>query len=91
MLAQWSGTRGKRMLKRMWINPTHSFSAVTIIKRKRGYGFIVMSPDGQLMDVGVCRYRSDAKAIIQKLLDEFIEECGIPHADMSPNFRDWLY
>jgi len=79
------------MLRRMWVSPTHSFTAATIIKRTRGYGFIVMSPDGELMDVGVCRYRRDSKDIIQKLLDEFVIECGISPGEMSKDFRNWLY
>ena len=91
VLSHWCGTNGRRLLKRMWLSTTHSFAAATIIKRKRGYGYIVMSPDGQLMDVGVCLLRRDAKLIIQKILDDFVGQCSIPHDEMSNEFRQWFY
>ena len=90
LLSGWNYTNNRKLAQRSWVSPSGNVSAVTILKRDYGWGFTVHSPDGQLMDVGVCKTRGMCKTLVGKVLDGFVSDCEITYRYYSSGFTDWL-
>jgi hypothetical protein len=90
LISGWNYTNNRKLAQRSWISPGGKISAVTILKRDYGWGFTVYSPDGELMDVGVCRTRGMCKNLVGAILDDFVSDCGITYKHYSSGFKDWL-
>ena len=89
-LSGWDYTYGKRMSQRTWFCPEGKMSAIVIVREKFGYTFLVQSPDGEILDVGVCKRRINSKILSQKVLDEFLGHCEISMAKTSKPFQQWM-
>ena len=90
VLSGWDYTYGKRMSQKTWFCPEGKMSAIVIVREKFGYTFLVQSPDGEVLDVGVCRKRHNSKFLSQKVMDEFLGHCEISLAKASKPFQQWL-
>ena len=91
MLSNWAYTYGKKMSQRIWLCPKGKTSAITIVRNNEGkYSFIVQSPDGEILDVGVCQQRHEAKKISHNVLKQFLEHCEIRITQAEESFRSWI-
>jgi hypothetical protein len=90
LLSAWNYTNNQRMAQRSWLCPGGKVSAVTIVKRSGNWAFTVHFPDGELMDVGVCKTRGLCKTLVSRLLDGFLADCGITVRGYSKGFKAWL-
>jgi hypothetical protein len=89
-LSGWDYTYGKRMSQRTWFCPEGKMSAIIIVREKFGYTFLVQSPDGEILDVGVCRRRHNSKFLSQKVMQEFLGHCEISISKASKTFQRWI-
>jgi len=91
MLSNWDYTYGKKMSQRTWVCPGGKMSAIIIVRNNEGkYSFIVQSPDGEILDVGVCQQRHEAKKLSQNVLKQFLEHCVIRFTVADESFRTWM-
>jgi hypothetical protein len=90
MLSGWSFTYGKKMSQRMWVCPTRTTTAIVVVRKKNVSNFIVQSPDGEILDYGVCKRRRDAKALADRIIRQFAELGKVPLSETSREFRRWL-
>lgn len=89
-LSGWTYTYGKKMSQRFWISQMGKMSAITILRHNRRQKFIAQSPDGEILDVGVCKLRSDAKKMSQNAVSDFFVQCEIPLSQVSQDFKTFI-
>ena len=90
LLSRWNYTGRRVLSQRVWMSMDSKSTAITITKRINGYAYLVCSPDGELLDVGVCPSRGDCKRLSMRCLEDFIGHCKLKLRDCSPDFRRWL-
>jgi len=90
LLSGWNYTASKKLSQRSWLSAEGKESAVIITRRSNGYSYLVCSPDGELLDVGVCPTRGGCKKLAMRCLTEFTAHCRLHLRDISDGFRRWL-
>ena len=90
LLSGWNYTDNNKLSQRSWVCPEEKVSAIIIVRKTFGYAFLVSSPDGEMLDVGVCRTRGDCKKMSQRVIDHFVGHCSIGISEYSRTFRDWI-
>ena len=91
LLSNWDYTYGKKLSQRIWICPKGRVYAVVIVRtRERKYNFIVQCPMGEILDVGVCKTRHEAKIISTKVLKQFLSHCRISFPKSNQRFKKWI-
>lgn len=89
-LSGWSYTYGKKMSQKFWISPQGKMSAIIIIRHKRRQKWITQSPDGEVLDLGVCRKRSDANKMSDKSVSDFLSQCEVKMSELSSEFKRFV-
>ena len=91
LLSNWDYTYGAKMSRKTWVCLKLKVSAVVIVRNPdRKYSFIVQSPDGEILDVGVCPTRHQAKTISTNVLKQFVEHCETILSNTHKDFRSWM-
>ena len=90
LLSRWNYTERRKLSQMVWMSMERKETAITITRRSNGYAYLVCSPDGELLDVGVCPTRGECKRLSMRCLEDFIGHCKLKLRDCSPDFRRWL-
>ena len=80
-LSAWSYTYGKKMSQKFWVSPVGKMSAIVIIRQ---------SPDGEILDLGVCKRRIDANKMSEKSISDFLSHCEVKIGDTSKQFQAFI-
>ena len=89
-LSGWSYTYGAKLTQKYWVSQGGKMSAITIYRHRNRQKYIVQSPDGEILDYGVVRLRSEAKRLTQKALWSFMEHTMVPLKESSPGFQGFV-
>tara|TARA_Y100000114_G_C11664800_1_gene280841 strand:- start:27 stop:335 length:309 start_codon:yes stop_codon:yes gene_type:complete len=90
LLSAWSYTYGKKMSQKFWVSPAGKMSAIVIIRHKRRQKWITQSPDGEILDLGVCKRRIDANKMSEKSISDFLSHCEVKIGDTSKGFQVFI-
>ena len=89
-LSAWSYTYGKKMSQKFWVSPVGKMSAIVIIRHNRRQKWITQSPDGEILDLGVCKRRIDANKMSEKSISDFLSHCEVKIGDTSKQFQAFI-